>query len=91
MSTATGSQSWDAGRAQWQQIRNERPIPAADSQRRLSPPVPVTAWIVWERDGLELVDAVATHYAARDVLVAVRDPRLRTQGVWLAAQDARRQ
>ena len=82
--------SWDAGREQWQEIRNGRPIPAREQQRRLAPPVPVTAWVFWERDGLELVDTVAAHFAGRDVLVELRDGRQQLHGVWLAAQDARR-
>lgn len=90
MPNDSASQSWDAGRAQWQEIRNARPVPDASAQRRLAPPVPVTAWVVWERDGLELVDTTATHYAGRDVLIDLQDPRHRIQGVWLAAQDARR-
>lgn len=89
MPNDSASQSWDAGHGAWQAIGNARPIPAADAQRKLAPPAPVTAWIVWERDGLELIDTIATHYAARDVLVGIQDPRLRTQGVWLTVQDAR--
>jgi len=53
--------------------------------------VPVTAWIVWERDGLQLVDTAATHWAGRDVLVELnREHRSRALGVWLSVQDARR-
>jgi len=52
--------------------------------------VPVTAWLVWERDGLEVVDTIATHWAGRDVLVELVDARQQVKGVWLASQDARR-
>ncbi|WP_029289149.1 hypothetical protein [Cellulomonas sp. HZM] len=84
------SQSWNAHSDQWQTIRNARPIPPAAQQQRLSTPEPVQAWIVWERDGLELVDTDATYYAGRDVLVTLSDRRWRTHGVWLIAQDVRR-
>lgn len=54
------------------------------------PAIDVTAWIVWERDGLEVIDSRAEAWAGRDVLVAMRDKRWRLLGVWLAAQDVRR-
>jgi hypothetical protein len=85
------SQAWDAGHELHQAIRNARPIPPGAAQRRLPSPVPVTAWLVWERDGLELLDTTATYWAGRDVLVELQsDPRWLARGVWLAAQDARR-
>ena len=71
-------------------IRNARPIPPAERQVAAKPPIDVTAWIVWERDGLELLDTTAQAWAGRDVLVAVRDMRWPVLGVWLVAQDVRR-
>lgn len=73
-----------------QSIRNARPIPPASRQVAAPAPIDVTAWIVWERDGLELIDTRAEGWAGRDVLVAVRDVRWPVLGVWLAAQDVRR-
>lgn len=73
-----------------QGIRNARPIPPAGHQIAAKPPIDVVAWIVWERDGLELMDTTAQAWAGRDVLVAVRDVRWPVLGVWLAAQDVRR-
>lgn len=73
-----------------QRIRNARPIPPAGRQIAAKPPIAVTAWIVWERDGLELLETTAQAWAGRDVLVAVRDVRWPVLGVWLLAQDVRR-
>ena len=56
-------------------IRSARPIPPAGQQVAARPPLEVIAWIVWGRDGLELVDTTAQAWAGRDVLVAVRDVR----------------
>ena len=83
--------SWDAGRERWQAVRNERPVPSRESQRSIWPPLHVTAWIVWETDGLELVDTTAHAYAGRDVRVELTDERReQVKFVWLAAQDVRR-
>ena len=73
-----------------QAIRNSRPIPPAGHQIAARPPIEVTAWIVWARDGLELLDSTAQAWAGRDVLVAINDVRWPVLGVWLAAQDVRR-
>ena len=73
-----------------QLIRNARPIPPAGRQVAAKLPIEVIAWIVWGRDGLELVDTTAQAWAGRDVLVAVRDVRWPLLGVWLASQDVRR-
>ena len=84
------SLSWDSSRAQWQGIRNARPIPSAEQQRRLPMPIDVVAWIFWARDGLELIDTIATAWSGNDVLVVLNDPRQRVKGVGLPAQDVRR-
>lgn len=68
------SQGWDAHRAYWQEITNARPIPPARLQVPARAPVAVRARIVWERDGLELIDSTASYWTARDVLVDIRDP-----------------
>lgn len=74
-----------------QGILNARPIPPGNLQRRFPVPIPVTAWLVWERDGLELLETKATSWSGRDVLVEiVGDSRSDALGVWLSVQDARR-
>lgn len=80
----------DVHRQHLQAIRNARPIPPIRHQVAAAPPIPVTAWVVWERDGLELVETTAEAWSGRDVLVALRDVRWPTLGVWLVAQDVRR-
>lgn len=82
--------SWDTDRARWQTISNELPIPAASAQKVAPVPVPVHARIVWERDGLEVLDAKAIGWTSQEVLVQVLDPRRRIHGVWLPADDVRR-
>lgn len=76
--------------ALWQRVLNERPIPRRDAQRDFAFPVDVTAWVVWERDGLELIDTTAHVWAGRDVMVRLADDRRDIAWVWLAAQDVRR-
>jgi len=76
--------------ALWQTVRNERPIPPRAAQRDFYPPVDVTAWVVWERDGLELVDTTAHIWAGRDVLVWLPTPRRQINWLWLSALDVRR-
>ena len=50
----------------------------------------MTAHIVWEHDGQQLVDTRAMDWVGRDVLVELIDPRWPTHGVWLDAGDVRR-
>lgn len=85
-----GLLSHDAHAAERQGICSARPIPSSKRQVRASSPIAVTAWVAWQRDGLELIDAEAEAWAGRDVLVAIRDVRWPVLGVWLAAQDVRR-
>jgi hypothetical protein len=73
-----------------QKILNARPIPASGRQIAAKPPIDVSAWVVWERDGLQIIQTAAQAWAGRDVLVAIRDVRWPVLGVWLAAQDVRR-
>jgi hypothetical protein len=77
--------SWDSHRGFWQDILNELPIPRRSLQHDCW--VPVTARIVWERDGLELVDTIAYAWFGRKVLVEVLDHRRMIHGVWLHASD----
>jgi len=80
--------SWDSYRDQWQDILNGFPIPRRGMQHDCR--IPVTARLVWERDGTELLDTVAYAWAGRLVLVEVLDRRRFTHGVWLHASDVRR-
>lgn len=81
--------SWDSYRDQWQDILNEHPIPRRGLQRDCW--VPVTARLVWERDGVEYRDTIAYAWAPRGlVLVEVLDRRRTTHGVWLHVSDAPR-
>jgi hypothetical protein len=45
---------------------------------------------VWERDGVEFVQTIATAWTTRAVLIALRTPRWRLAGVWVPAADVRR-
>jgi hypothetical protein len=84
------SQSWDAYRDLWQAIVNARPIPPRRAQKVAPWPIPIRARVVWERDGVELVDTVATGWTSRLALVEIVDHRWRLRGVWLDAADVRR-
>jgi hypothetical protein len=80
--------SWDSHRGYWQDVLNELPIPPRHLQHDCW--VPVTARIVWERDGLERLDTVAYAWFGRKVLVEVLDHRRDTHGVWLHTSDVHR-
>lgn len=80
--------SWDANRQHWQEVRNARPIPPRKSQHDCL--IPVTARIVWERDGEERIETTAEAWAGRDVFVMIDDRRWRLGGVWVDAADVRR-
>jgi hypothetical protein len=80
----------DVHRHHEQSILNARPIPPSGQQIAARPPIDVAAWIVWERDGLQIIHTAAQAWAGRDVLVAISDIRWPVLGVWLAAQDVRR-
>jgi hypothetical protein len=81
--------SWDSGRARWQDVLNAHEIPPYHDQRHI-PQARVRARVVWERDGVELVDGRAEYWAGRAVLVHWNDPRLRALGVWLDVGDVER-
>ena len=55
-------------------------------------PVPVRARVVWQRAGVELLDARATRWSGRSVFVTPTQGRSRNGalGVWLDAEDVRR-
>lgn len=84
------AQSWDAHRDLWQTIVNARDIPPLRFQTIPADPIPVQVRIVWERDGLEVVEAVATGWTSRLVLVDLDDRRARLRAVWLDPSDVRR-
>jgi len=81
--------SWDSSRDAWQDVLNALPIPPERDQRHMTQ-VRVRARVVWERDGVELVDGRAEYWAGRAVLVHWRDLRLRNLGVWLDVGDVER-
>ena len=80
--------SWDSFRDQWQDIANSFPIPPRARQHDCR--IPVTARLVWERDGVELLDTTAYAWCGRLVLVEVLDRRQRTHGAWLHVSDVHR-
>lgn len=71
-----------------QAILNELPVPPRHLQHDCL--VRVGARLVWERDGLELLDTTAYAWFGRKVLVEVLDHRRQTHGVWLHISDVRR-
>lgn len=71
-------------------ILNASPIPPLRIQAIAGNLIPVTARIVWERDGVELVETAATGWTSRLVLVLMSDRRTRTRGVWLDPADVSR-
>lgn len=83
--------AWDAGRDLWQDILNARAIPERRRQIR-GTEHEIRARIEWERDGEEWI-TTRTSMWTRDpdtVLVQMLDPRWRTRGVWVGAEDVRR-
>ena len=56
----------------------------------LDPPVPVTARIVWEDDGVEQLETEALGWTDRRVYARLPDSRWRFTAVWLAAADVKR-
>lgn len=84
------SQSWDAHRGDWRAILNARDVPPLRSQTIPADPILVTARIMWERDGLELVETVAAGWTSRLVLVDLDDRRTYVRAVWLDPSDVRR-
>lgn len=57
---------------------------------RLREPVPVTVRVVWERDGVEHLDAIATDWGGLHVLVTITDRRRRFSFLWLHCDDVGR-
>lgn len=69
----------------WQKILNARPALGSFQNR---PPAEVRARIVWERDGSEGVDGVATRLGFDGaIFVELKDRRCSTIGVWLSPDD----
>jgi hypothetical protein len=80
--------SWDQYRHLWQEISNAHEIPPRRSQRDCD--IPVTARLVWERDGVELIDTVAYAWSGDLVLVLVPGHRTKALGAWVHKSDVRR-
>lgn len=69
----------------WKKIDNARPA-RETFQNRV--PVKVRARIVWEYDGTEGVDGVATRLGFDGaIFVELKDRRCSTVGVWLSPDD----
>ena len=80
--------SWNA---RLQRLTNAHPVPARRAQHWTPDPIPVTARLVWERDGLEYQAGRAVAWTTRLVLVHFdRELRLQTHGAWLRPVDVRR-
>ncbi len=71
-----------------QGIVNAHDVPRRFVRARV--PVPVTARVVWEVDGEEHLETVATAWTRRLVLVDVSDRRNRITAAWLELADVRR-
>ncbi|PSL05927.1 hypothetical protein CLV30_10379 [Haloactinopolyspora alba] len=55
--------------------------------RKHRPGIPVTARVVWERDGEEYIDATAVRWDTDHVYVEFVDNRLGANGTWLKPSD----
>lgn len=64
-----------------QRILNCHGVPKRFTRARV--PIPVRARILWETDGVELIDTVATAWTHSLVLVLVDDARARVRGTWV--------
>jgi len=74
-----------AGWRYWQKAGNALPVRPSFQNR---PPVPVRARILWERDGAEGVDGVATRLGFDGaIFVELKDRRCSTLGLWLSLDD----
>ncbi|MEE6295224.1 hypothetical protein [Georgenia wangjunii] len=71
-----------------QAIVNAHDVPRRFTRARI--PIPVRARIVWEDDGVEVLDTLATAWTAALVLVDVSDRRNRLNAAWIALADVRR-
>lgn len=83
-----GTGSWDEYGDVWQAIRNVHDIPPRGSQRDCR--IAVTVRLVWERDGVELLDTTANAWSGDLVHVTVLDHRSECKGVWVDKSDVRR-
>lgn len=82
--------AWDANRDQWQRLVNAVPIPPRRAQVPAGIPLPVTARLEWEHDGVQHLDTVAWAWTTRAVLVELHDRRRQTIGAWLPIRDVTR-
>ncbi len=82
--------AWDAHAEHWQAVLNEVEIPPRRAQVPASVPLPVTARLVWECDGVEQLETVAWAWTTRAVLVELHDRRRQTIGVWIPVADVSR-
>lgn len=76
-----------------QRILNAKPGPGPWPNavlHRLRVPIPVAVRLVWERDGVEYLDTIATAWGGLHVLVTITDRRRRFGFVWLHCDDVGR-
>jgi len=71
-----------------QTILNAHDVPDRYSRARI--PIPVTARVMWEVDGDELLDTVPDPWTRTLVLVEVPDGRWHLAAAWIPAGDVRR-
>lgn len=71
-------------------LRDDKGQPHARGIKDVDHPIPVTVRIIWEHDGEEHLDGIATRWHGRSVHVAISDWRAQVQGVWVDAADVRR-
>lgn len=69
--------------ARWQNVTNAVAIPSGWTNGSID----VTVRVVWERDGEEKLNGVATRWTADRVYVELADPRIGTTGIWVAPSD----
>lgn len=77
--------AWHEGQ---QAILNSHDVPGRFTRARI--PIPVTARILWEADGEEQLETVATAWTRTLVLVDVNDRRFHIRAAWVAVADVRR-
>jgi hypothetical protein len=74
----------------WRDVLNMHWPPEPTVFRRRDKGIAVRVRIVWDRDGEEYVEGVATRWDADHVYVEVIDKRLQGNGVWVKPCDVYR-
>jgi hypothetical protein len=74
----------------WREVLNMHWPPRPSEFERRRPGIAVRVRIVWDQDGEEYVDGVATRWDVDHVYVEVGDQRLQGNGVWVKPDDVYR-